>query len=69
MVDKRLLKEARSQRILFVLSVAFSLAASTAILWQTWMVAKIVDGMFLGHATAATLKGSFVLRCWRWAYA
>lgn len=61
MVDKRLLKEARSQRILFVLSVAFSLAASAAILWQTWMVAKIVDGMFLGHATAATLKGSFVL--------
>lgn len=61
MVDKRLLKEARSQRILFILSVVFSLAASAAILWQTWMVAKIVDGIFLGHVAAAALKGTFVL--------
>lgn len=61
MVDKKLMKEIGAQRLLFVLSVLFSLGSAAAVLWQTWMVAKIVDGIFLGDATRETLVNTFVL--------
>ena len=60
MVDKQLLREARSQRLLFFGSVLASLGAAAAILWQTWSVAVIVDGIFLGDASRATLQNYFL---------
>ncbi len=60
MVDKKLLREARAQRALFAASVLCSLGAAAAILWQTWSVAVIVNGLFLGDASAASLKPAFV---------
>ena len=61
MLDKKLLKEAQHERVLFVLSVLTSLGAAAAILWQTWLVAVIVNGMFLEAQTAEALAGTFVL--------
>lgn len=61
MVDKKLMQEMGAQRVLFILSVLFSLGSAAAVLWQTWMVAKIVDGIFLGDATRETLGSTFVL--------
>lgn len=60
MVDKKLLREARRQRLLFAGSVLASLGASAAILWQTWSVAVIVDGIFMGSASRAALAASFL---------
>lgn len=61
MVDKKLMQEMGAQRVLFILSVLFSLGSAAAVLWQTWMVARIVDGIFLGGATRETLGSTFVL--------
>lgn len=60
MVDKKLLREARRQRLLFAGSVLASLGAAAAILWQTWSVAVIVDGIFMGSASRAALTASFL---------
>lgn len=60
MVDKKLLREARRQRLLFAGSVLASLGAAAAILWQTWSVAVIVDGIFMGGASRAALAASFL---------
>lgn len=60
MVDKKLLREARRQRLLFAGSVLASLGAAAAILWQTWSVAVIVDGIFMGSASRAALAASFL---------
>lgn len=60
MVDKKLLREARRQRLLFAGSVLASLGAAAAILWQTWSVAVIVDGIFMGSASRAALVASFL---------
>lgn len=60
MVDKKLLREARRQRLLFAGSVLASLGAAAAILWQTWLVAVIVDGIFMGSASRAALTASFL---------
>lgn len=60
MVDKKLLREARRQRLLFAGSVLASLGAAAAILWQTWSVAVIVDGIFMGSAPRAALAVSFL---------
>lgn len=60
MVDKKLLREARRQRLLFAGSVLASLGAAAAILWQTWAVAVIVDGIFMGSASRAALTASFL---------
>lgn len=60
MVDKKLLREARRQRLLFAGSVLASLGAAAAILWQTWSVAVIVDGIFMGSAPRAALTASFL---------
>ncbi len=60
MVDKKLLREARRQRLLFAGSVLASLGAAAAILWQTWSVAVIVDGIFMGSASRAELAASFL---------
>lgn len=61
MVDKNLMKEASGHRLLFTLVVFFGVAASGAILLQTWFVAKIVNGIFLEGATLSTLRSSFML--------
>lgn len=60
MVDKKLLREARRQRLLFAGSVLASLGAAAAILWQTWSVAVIVDGIFMGSASRTALTASFL---------
>lgn len=60
MVDKKLLREARRQRLLFAGSVLASLGAAAAILWQTWSVAVIVDGIFMGSAPREALTASFL---------
>lgn len=60
MVDKKLLREARRQRLLFAGSVLASLGAAAAILWQTWSVAVIVDGIFMGSASRAALAAIFL---------
>lgn len=60
MVDKKLLREARRQRLLFAGSVLASLGAAAAILWQTWSVAVIVDGIFMGGASREALAASFL---------
>lgn len=60
MVDKKLLREARRQRLLFAGSVLASLGAAAAILWQTWSVAVIVDGIFMGGAPREALTASFL---------
>lgn len=60
MVDRKLLGEARKQRMLFAGSVLCSLGAAAAILWQTWSVAVIVNGLFLGEASVTSLKPAFV---------
>jgi ATP-binding cassette subfamily C protein CydD len=60
MVDKKLLREARRQRLLFAGSVLASLGAAAAILWQTWSVAVIVDGIFMGSASREALTASFL---------
>lgn len=60
MVDKKLLREARRQRLLFAGSVLASLGAAAAILWQTWSVAVIVDGIFMGSASRTALAASFL---------
>lgn len=60
MVDKKLLREARRQRLLFAGSVLASLGAAAAILWQTWSVAVIVDGIFMGSAPREALAASFL---------
>lgn len=60
MVDKRLLREARRQRGLFVGSVMMSLGSAAAVLAQTWMVAVIVNGIFLEGATLASLRSAFL---------
>lgn len=61
MVDKKLMKEVRGQRLLFVLSLLVSLGAAAAVLWQTWQVAMIVDTLFLRSASAEALGGTFAL--------
>lgn len=61
MVDKRLMKEARSQRLLFIGSVLASLGSAAAILWQTWSVAVIVNGIFIDRATVVSLRAEFIL--------
>ena len=60
MVDKKLLREARRQRLLFAGSVLANLGAAAAILWQTWSVAVIVDGIFMGGASREALAASFL---------
>lgn len=60
MVDKKLLREARRQRLLFAGSVLASLGAAAAILWQTRSVAVIVDGIFMGSAPREALTASFL---------
>ena len=60
MVDKKLLREARRQRLLFAGSVLASLGAAAAILWQTRSVAVIVDGLFMGSAPRTALAASFL---------
>lgn len=60
MVDKKLLREARRQRLLFAGSVLASLGAAVAILWQTRSVAVIVDGIFMGSAPREALTASFL---------
>ncbi len=60
MVDKKLLREARRQRLLFAGSVLASLGAAAAILWQNWSVAVIVDGIFMGSAPREALTASFL---------
>ena len=60
MVDKKLLREACRQRLLFAGSVLASLGAAAAILWQTRSVAVIVDGIFMGSAPREALTASFL---------
>lgn len=59
MVDKKLLREARTHRGLFVLSVIFGLGSAAAILLQTWCVAVIVNGMFMEGKGVNELLPSF----------
>lgn len=59
MVDKKLLREARRHRTLFILSVLFGLGSAAAILLQTWCVAVIVNGMFMEGKGADVLLPSF----------
>lgn len=59
MVDKKLLREARMHRVLFVLSVLFSLGSAAAVLLQTWCVAVIVNGMFMEGKGVDALLPSF----------
>lgn len=60
MVDPRLLKEARKERLLFVATVLCGLGAAAAVLWQTWSVAVIVNGIFMERAGAVALHGAFL---------
>ena len=60
LVDRRLLKEARRERVLFAATVVFAVGAATAVLWQTWSVAVIVNGLFLEKADAMALRGAFL---------
>ena len=59
MVDKKLLREARMHRVLFALSVLFSLGSAAAVLLQTWFVAVIVNGMFMEGMGVDALLPSF----------
>lgn len=59
MVDKKLLREARMHRVLFALSVLFSLGSVAAVLLQTWCVAVIVNGMFMEGMGVDALLPSF----------
>lgn len=59
MVDKKLLREARMHRVLFALSVLFSLGSAAAVLLQTWCVAVIVNGMFMEGMGVDALLPSF----------
>ncbi|MDO4280619.1 MAG: thiol reductant ABC exporter subunit CydD [Peptococcaceae bacterium] len=60
MIDKKLAAEMRRQKGLFVLTILTALGSAAAILWQTWSVAVIVDGLFLQKASAEMLKPAFV---------
>ena len=60
LVDRRLLKEAQREQVLFVATVVFAVGAAAAVLWQTWSVAVIVNGLFLEKADAMALRGAFL---------
>lgn len=60
LVDRRLLKEARREQVLFAATVVFAVGAAAAVLWQTWSVAVIVNGLFLEKADAMALRGAFL---------
>ena len=60
MVDRRLLKEAQREQVLFAATVVFAVGAAAAVLWQTWSVAVIVNGLFLEKADAMALRGAFL---------
>lgn len=61
MVDRKLLQEARTHRVLFILSILFGLGSAAAILLQTWCVAVIVNGMFMEGLNASELMPSFAV--------
>ena len=60
LVDRRLLKEAQREQVLFAATVVFAVGAAAAVLWQTWSVAVIVNGLFLEKADAMALRGAFL---------
>lgn len=59
MMDKKLMHEASMHRLLFVLSIIFNICSSAAILLQTYLVAVIVNAIFIEHAAVAQLKVFF----------
>ena len=61
MIDKALMKEARKNRRLFVLSILFSLGSAGCILLETWCLAKIVNGMFMEASGKEALLPLFLI--------
>ena len=61
MVDKALLKEARQNRALFILSIITSLGSAAMVLLETWYIARIVNGMFIESLGKEQLFPLFVV--------
>ncbi len=60
MMDKKLMREIKTHRWLFILSVFFNVCSSAAILLQTYLIAVLVNAIFLQHASFDQLKMIFI---------
>ncbi len=52
-VHLRLMREVRSSGILFFLVVLFGFLAGGLILWQSWLLSRVVNGVFIDQRTLA----------------
>ena len=59
-LDPRLLRYARASRGFLAVVVVVGLVTAAAVIAQAWLVAKVVDGAFVGHQSLSALRPPMV---------